>query len=84
MLKPALLALLCVLAACNPDSREEPQTTGERGVETAPANPSTARPADQTAPAISPNPAAEDTTPPDSNTTLPAATPEEAAPPPEP
>jgi uncharacterized lipoprotein len=85
MLKPAtLLAFLCVLAACSPDSREEAQTTGERGVESAPPESSSALPADQTAPIISPNPAAEDATPPDSNTTLPAATPEEAAPPPEP
>jgi hypothetical protein len=84
MLKPgALLALLCILAACSPDSNEAPQTTGTGGVESEPSGPSTAVPAAQ-----NPTPTSPDTTaamtPADSNTTLPAATLEEAAPPPEP
>lgn len=81
MPKPAaLLAFLCVLAACGSDRADEPQTTGR---ESPPSGPSTALPADLTAPVVPPDPATM-TPPADSNTTLPAATPEEAAPPPEP
>lgn len=83
MLKPALLTLLCILASCSSDRTEDPQSAGDSEVEGTPSQPSTALPPDQTAPAVSPNPTAEETTA-DSNTTLPAPTPEEAAPPPEP
>lgn len=82
MLKPAtLLALLSILAACSSDPKEDPQTTGNSGVESAPSEPSTALPAAETTLDTA---AAAMTPPADSNPTLPAATPEEAAPPPEP
>lgn len=85
MLKPAaLLAVLCILAACGSEPGEVPETTENAVGQSAPSQPSTALPADQTAPVTSPNSTADGITPADSNTTLPAATPEEAAPPPEP
>jgi len=80
----ALLALLCILAACSPDPKEAPQTTEESGIESAPGEPSTALPAAQTPPPTLLDTTGAAMTPADSNTTLPAATPEEAAPPPEP
>lgn len=75
----ALLAFLCVLAACSSGPQENPPRNAAGGVESAPSTP---LPDGQTAPVSSPT--ADDITPADSNTTLPAATPEEAAPPPEP
>ncbi len=74
----ALLASLCVLAACGSDPREDPRRNEASGVERAVPTP---RPADETGPVSS---TAQDIVPADSNTTLPAATLEEAAPPPEP
>lgn len=86
MLKPAtLLALLCTLAACSSDPKDDPQATGKSGVETAPSEPSTVLPTAQTPTPTTPDTTAAAMTPQaDTNTTTPAATPEEAAPPPEP
>ncbi|HLL83369.1 MAG TPA: hypothetical protein VK420_11980 [Longimicrobium sp.] len=71
--RAALLAFLCVLAACGPGPQEDPRTSDAESA------PSTALPAP---PVVSPS--TGDDAPADSNTTSPAATLEEAAPPPEP
>jgi uncharacterized lipoprotein len=77
----ALLALLCILAACSSDPKE---STEDSGVESEPAGATTAVPAAQTPTPTSPDTTAASMTPADTNTTTPAATLEEAAPPPEP
>ena len=80
----ALLALLCILAACSSDPKDSPQTTETSGIESEPAGATTAVPAAQTPMPTSPDTTAASMTPADTNSTTPAATLEEAAPPPEP
>ncbi|HEY0153422.1 MAG TPA: hypothetical protein VGB92_15550 [Longimicrobium sp.] len=77
----ALLALLCILAACSSDPKE---STEDSGVESEPAGPSSAIPTVQPSTPTSPDTTAASMAPADTSTTLPATTLEEAAPPPEP